>query len=88
MEVQAVADELSQWAQVRGDRFFLRPDASPHWVRSAHGPTADIAKPSYIASRPSSASRNAGRMAPRRLPTCGLPVGLMPVSTLWDTPGS
>lgn len=27
-EVQAVADELSQWAQARGDGFFLRPDAS------------------------------------------------------------
>ena len=27
-EVQAVADELSSWAQARGDGFFLRPDAS------------------------------------------------------------
>src|SRR4051794_21747148 len=35
----------------------------------------------YIASRPSSARRSAGRMAPSRLPTWGLPVGLMPVST-------
>jgi hypothetical protein len=27
-EVQALADELSQWAAARGDGFFLRPDAS------------------------------------------------------------
>ena len=27
-EVQAVADELSEWAAARGDGFFLRPDAS------------------------------------------------------------
>lgn len=27
-EVQAVADELSEWAALRGDGFFLRPDAS------------------------------------------------------------
>jgi hypothetical protein len=27
-EVQAVADELSQWAAARGDGFFLRPDAA------------------------------------------------------------
>ena len=27
-EVQAVADELSEWAEARGDGFFLRPDAS------------------------------------------------------------
>ncbi len=27
-EVQAVADELSEWAAQRGDRFFLPPDAS------------------------------------------------------------
>lgn len=27
-EVQAVADELSQWATARGDGFFLRPDAA------------------------------------------------------------
>jgi len=27
-EVQAVADELSEWAVERGDSFFLRPDAS------------------------------------------------------------
>lgn len=27
-EVQAVADELSEWARARGDGFFLRPDAS------------------------------------------------------------
>lgn len=27
-EVQAVADELSQWAAARGDEFFLRPDAA------------------------------------------------------------
>ena len=27
-EVHAVADELSEWAAVRGDGFFLRPDAS------------------------------------------------------------
>jgi hypothetical protein len=27
-EVQAVADELSEWAEVRGDGFFLRPDAA------------------------------------------------------------
>jgi hypothetical protein len=27
-EVQAVADELSQWAAARGHAFFLRPDAS------------------------------------------------------------
>ena len=27
-EVRAVADELSQWAAARGDRFFLRPDAA------------------------------------------------------------
>lgn len=27
-EVQAVADELSQWADARGPAFFLRPDAS------------------------------------------------------------
>ncbi len=27
-EVQAVADELSEWARSRGDDFFLRPDAT------------------------------------------------------------
>lgn len=27
-EVQAVADELSEWAEARGDGFFLRPDAA------------------------------------------------------------
>jgi hypothetical protein len=27
-EVQAVADELSEWAEGRGDGFFLRPDSS------------------------------------------------------------
>jgi hypothetical protein len=27
-EVKAVADELSEWAEARGDGFFLRPDAS------------------------------------------------------------
>ena len=27
-EVQAVADELSEWAQERGEGFFLRPDAT------------------------------------------------------------
>jgi uncharacterized protein DUF4411 len=27
-EVQGVADELSEWAKVRGDGFFLKPDAS------------------------------------------------------------
>jgi hypothetical protein len=27
-EVQAVADELSDWAEARGDGFFLRPDAA------------------------------------------------------------
>jgi Domain of unknown function (DUF4411) len=27
-EVQAVADELSEWARSRGDAFFLRPDAT------------------------------------------------------------
>ena len=27
-ELQAVADDLSVWAQARGDRFFLRPDPS------------------------------------------------------------
>lgn len=27
-EVQAVADELSVWAEARGDGFFLRPDAA------------------------------------------------------------
>ena len=27
-EVQAVADELSEWAEARGAGFFLRPDAS------------------------------------------------------------
>lgn len=27
-EVQAIADELSDWASARGDRFFLRPDAA------------------------------------------------------------
>lgn len=27
-EVQAVADELSDWAAARGNRFFLRPDAA------------------------------------------------------------
>lgn len=27
-EVQAVADELSDWADARGDGFFLRPDAA------------------------------------------------------------
>lgn len=27
-EVQAVADELSQWAAARGDGFFVRPDAA------------------------------------------------------------
>ena len=27
-EVQAVADELSEWGTARGDGFFLRPDAS------------------------------------------------------------
>lgn len=27
-EVQAVADELSEWAEARGDAFFLRPDAA------------------------------------------------------------
>src|SRR5258707_15725089 len=27
-EVQAVADEFSTWASARGDRFFLKPDAT------------------------------------------------------------
>lgn len=27
-EVQALADELSQWAAARGENFFLRPDAA------------------------------------------------------------
>lgn len=27
-EVQALADELSEWAEAHGDTFFLRPDAS------------------------------------------------------------
>ena len=27
-EVKAVADELSQWAEARGDGFFVRPDAA------------------------------------------------------------
>jgi len=27
-EVQALEDELSEWARARGDKFFLRPDAS------------------------------------------------------------
>jgi len=27
-EIQAIADELSGWANARGDGFFLRPDAS------------------------------------------------------------
>jgi hypothetical protein len=27
-EVQAVADELSEWAEARGEGFFLRPDAT------------------------------------------------------------
>ena len=27
-EVQAVADDLSQWAETRGEAFFRRPDAS------------------------------------------------------------
>ena len=27
-EVQALADELSEWAKARGDGFFLRPDAA------------------------------------------------------------
>src|SRR5690242_19727277 len=35
----------------------------------------------YIASRPWSARRSAGRIAPNRLPMWGIPVGLMPVRT-------
>lgn len=27
-EIQAVADDLSEWAEARGDGFFLRPDAA------------------------------------------------------------
>jgi hypothetical protein len=47
-EVQAVADELSKWAEARGDGFFLRPDAalySPPWLQSARGPQASAMHP-------------------------------------------
>src|SRR5215470_19870974 len=42
----------------------------------------------YIASRPLSASASAGRIAPSKLPTCGVPVGWIPVSTRLVTPTS
>ncbi len=43
-EVQAVADELSEWAEARGAGFFLRPDAAvfPRWRRSAPGPAGSV----------------------------------------------
>ena len=46
-EVLALGDELSEWANARGDAFFLKPDASvsPRWPPSAPGPMARATSP-------------------------------------------
>jgi hypothetical protein len=45
--VQAVADELSEWAEARGAGFFSGPTLlhSPTWPQSAHGPQANAMNP-------------------------------------------
>jgi len=51
-EVLALADELSQWAQARGDGFFLRPDASvlPSLAAVSHWATGQNYEPAAVST--------------------------------------